>query len=70
VATCAMSYFFRESNRRRVFVLVSDYNVIRDVVSETRGRHISLLSCGASPLRFSPVVIPDLQLTSKPVTQV
>jgi hypothetical protein len=46
----------QESNRTRAFVLISYYNVIRDMVSEMRDRHISLLSCGASPLRFSHVV--------------
>jgi hypothetical protein len=37
-------------------VLISDYNVIRDVVSETCGGRVSVLSYGASPLRFSHVV--------------
>jgi hypothetical protein len=37
-------------------VLVSGYNVIRDMVSEMRGRHVLLLSCDASPLRFLVVL--------------
>jgi hypothetical protein len=38
-------------------VLISDYNVIRDVVLEMRGGCVSLLSCSASPLRFSHIVM-------------
>jgi hypothetical protein len=59
MATRAMCFFFVlwESNRKHAFVLISDYNVIQDVVLKTCSRCVSLFSCGASPLRFSHLVV-------------